>query len=96
MKHSQIDGVAQMVVVLTNQEMSCLVVSMFDDLVGHFRINICDIKIFACGVCFNTLSAKHELSSPLFCILYAKDEITRPSGKFIFENFSAVQIAIFY
>ena len=30
----KIDGVAQMVVVLTHKEMSCLVVGMFDDLVG--------------------------------------------------------------
>ena len=29
----KIDGVAQMVVVLTHKEMSCLVVGMFDDLV---------------------------------------------------------------
>ena len=35
MKHkNKIDGVAQMVVVLTIKEMSCLVVSLFDDLVG--------------------------------------------------------------
>ena len=30
----EIDGVAQMVVVLTHKKMSCLVVGMFDDLVG--------------------------------------------------------------
>ena len=30
----KIDGVAQMVVVLTHKEMSSLVVGMFDDLVG--------------------------------------------------------------
>ena len=30
----KIDGVAQMVVVLTHKEMSYLVVSMFEDLVG--------------------------------------------------------------
>ena len=35
MKHSQkIDGVVQMVVILTHKTMSCLVVGMFDDLVG--------------------------------------------------------------
>ena len=34
MKHSQIDGVAQIVVVSTNKEMSCLMVGIFDDLVG--------------------------------------------------------------
>ena len=45
---------------------------------------------------FNTLSAKDKLSRPLFCILYAKDEITRSSGKFIFEDFSTVQMTIFY
>ena len=42
-----------MAVVLTHKEMSCLVVGMFDDLVGRFRINIGDIKIFARAVCFN-------------------------------------------
>ena len=30
----EIDGVTQMVVVLTHKEMSCLVEGMFDDLVG--------------------------------------------------------------
>ena len=30
----KIDGVAQMVVVLTHKEMNCLVVGMFDNLVG--------------------------------------------------------------
>ena len=34
MKHSQNDGIAQMVVVLTRKEMSCLVVGMFNELVG--------------------------------------------------------------
>ena len=34
MKHNQNDGVAQMVVVLTHKEINCLVVGMFDDLVG--------------------------------------------------------------
>ena len=38
----------------------------------------------------NTLSAKDELSRPSFYTSYAKDEITRPSGKFKFEDFSAV------
>ena len=32
MKHIKIDGVAQMVVVLTHKKMRCLVVGMFDDL----------------------------------------------------------------
>ena len=43
---------------------------------------LCCSTFYAFGL--NTLSAKDELSRPLFCILYAKDEITRPSGKFIF------------
>ena len=30
----RIDGVAQIVVVLTHKQMSCLVVGVFDDLVG--------------------------------------------------------------
>ena len=38
----------------------------------------------------NTLRAKDELSRPLFYTSYAKDEITRPSGKFKREDFSAV------
>ena len=42
-----------MVVVLTHKEMSCLVLGMFDDLVGRFCINIVDIRIFAYAVCFN-------------------------------------------
>ena len=46
-----------MVVVLTHKEMSCLVVGMFDDLVGPLCINIGDIKIFACAVCFNSAIA---------------------------------------
>ena len=43
-----------MVIVLTHKEMSCLVVGMFDDLVASFRINIGDIKISACAVCFDS------------------------------------------
>ena len=46
-----------MVVVLTNKEMNYLVVGLFDDLVGRFCINICDIKIFACAICFNSAIA---------------------------------------
>ena len=54
----EIDGVAKMVVVLTHSEMSCLVVSMFDELLDRFRINIDDIKIFASVVCFNSALAR--------------------------------------
>ena len=46
-----------MVVVLTHEEMSYLVVGMFDDLVGPIGINIGDIKIFACAVCFTSALA---------------------------------------
>ena len=42
-----------MVVVLTHKETSSLVVGMFDNVVNRFHINIGDIKIFACAVCFN-------------------------------------------
>ena len=38
MKHSQNDGVAQMVVVFTIKEMSYLVVGLFNDLVGTYPI----------------------------------------------------------
>ena len=34
-----------MVVILTHKKMSYLVLDLFDDLVGRFRIKISDIKI---------------------------------------------------
>ena len=46
--------------------------------------------ILTASLFFNTLSAKDELSRPSFYTSYAKDEITRPSGKFKFEDFSAM------
>ena len=46
-----------MMVVLTIKEMSYLVVGLFDDSVARFRINICDIKIFACAICFSSAIA---------------------------------------
>ena len=60
-----------MVVVLTHKEMSCLVVRMFDDLVGPLCINIGDIKITACAVCSNlAISMKRCLPFALSHITY--------------------------
>ena len=52
----KIDGVAQMVVVLTTKEMCCLE-ACSTIWWARFRTNIFDIKIFACTVCFNSAIA---------------------------------------
>ena len=40
-----------MVAVLTNKEMSYVVVGLFDDLVDAFCVYICDMNFFGCAVC---------------------------------------------
>ena len=60
-----------MVDVLTIKKMSYLAVGLFDDLVARFRINICEIKIFACAVCLNSVVARKEIMPfPLSHIIY--------------------------
>ena len=46
-----------MMVIFTIKEMSYLVVGLYDDLAGFFRIYIFDIKFFGCDVCFNSTIA---------------------------------------
>ena len=46
-------GGVQMVVVLTIKEMNYVVVGLFYNFVGLFRIYICDIKSFGYTVCLN-------------------------------------------
>ena len=45
-------------VVLTIEELSYVVVGLFDDLVGPFRICTCGVKFFGCAVWFNPAVAK--------------------------------------
>ena len=46
-----------MVVVLTAEEMSFLMVGIFDDWWALLGIYICDIKFFGCAECFNLVIA---------------------------------------
>ena len=52
------DGGAHMVVVLTLDEMSYLLIGIFDDLVPLLCIFIGDMKIFDCTVCCNSAIAR--------------------------------------
>ena len=51
----KIDGSAQMVVVLTIKEISYFLLGLFDDLMGPFRIYICDMKFFWLRCSFNSV-----------------------------------------
>ena len=54
----RIDDGAQMVVVLTIKEISYLLVSLFDDLVGPLMVFIfVTLMFFGCAVCFNSAMA---------------------------------------
>ena len=53
MKHSQSDDSAQMVVIWTIKETTCLVLDVFDNIVDPFCVYICDMKFFVHPVCFN-------------------------------------------
>ena len=52
-----------MVVVLTIEKFSNLVVGLFDDWCASFHICVCD-TFFGCGICFNSTTAKRPTVFP--------------------------------
>ena len=73
-----------MVIALTIKEMSYFVVCIFDDLVGPFRISICDVKFFAALFALHRPQRKKSHSFP-------KSNITYSNGYF-FKLFSSKSV----